>query len=124
MVGETPGHNGHNALDNLAVGDPHTQYHNDTRGDNRYLEKPIYRSSGDGPGIEGLPVILDVGGQLHDSFIQDDLIDHSELLNLGVDTHSQYHTDARAAAYFDSIGYIPKESHIALLALATEHAFS
>lgn len=29
----------HNALSNLTTGDPHTQYHNDTRGDARYYQK-------------------------------------------------------------------------------------
>jgi len=55
----------------------------------------------------GKPVKLDASGKLGGSLIDQTVIDHSQLLNLGVDSHPQYHDNARGdARYFQQSQFI------------------
>jgi hypothetical protein len=51
--------------------DDHTQYHNDTRGDVRYYQKSEHINSSAGAGDAGKPIVLDAGGHVDATMIND-----------------------------------------------------
>ena len=85
--------------------DDHAQYHNDARGDARYyteteldagqLDNRYYRenehiNASAGGGDAGKPIVLDAGGHIDASMLNDADVDHGNLGGLGDDDHSQY----------------------------------
>jgi len=95
-----PGAIVHNGLQGLNVGDPHTQYHNETRGDARYFQKSEHLDSSAGAGDAGKPIKLDAGGKVDETMINDPDIDHGSVGGLGDDDHSQYHNNTRGDARY------------------------
>lgn len=63
----------HNLLDNLAIGDVHTQYHNDTRGDARYYTQSQFVASSVGVTDAGKPVKLNVSGLIDSTMVTSSL---------------------------------------------------
>ena len=85
----------------IAALDPHTQYHNDTRGDARYFPQTSFLVASTGALDAGKPIKLDAGGKLDASLYDASDISHGLLSGLGVDDHTQYHNDARGdSRYF------------------------
>jgi len=80
--------------------DDHSQYHNDTRGDARYYQKTEHLNTSTGAGDAGKPIVLDAGGQIDATMINDGDIDHGSTGGLGDDDHTQYHNDARGDARY------------------------
>jgi hypothetical protein len=59
----------HNSLTDLTVGDAHTQYHNDSRGDIRYYQKSEHINASAGVGDAGKPVKLNAAGVIDASMV-------------------------------------------------------
>ena len=81
-------------------GDDHTQYHNDTRGDARYFQQSEHISTSAGAGDSGKPIVLDAGGKVDATMVNDGDIDHGSLTGLSDDDHSQYHNNTRGDARY------------------------
>ncbi len=86
--------------------DDHAQYHNDSRGDDRYyteteldagqldsryFTEAEHASISAGAPSSGLPIKLDSGGKIDASFIDDSDIDHGSIGGLTDDDHTQYY---------------------------------
>jgi len=98
--------NDHGELDGLGD-DDHSQYHNDTRGDARYFTEAEHINTSAGVPDAGKPIVLDAGGQIDATMINDADVDHGNLTGLGDDDHSQYHNDTRGdARYFTEAEHI------------------
>ena len=70
-----------------------------------YINTNIYTKSehvnvSAGAGDSGKPIVLDAGGKVDDSMINDGDINHGLLSGLAIDDHAQYHTDARGDARY------------------------
>jgi len=61
--------------------DDHTQYHNNTRGDARYFKQTEFIATSVGAGDAGKPVVLDAGGNIDATMINDSDIDHASVTN-------------------------------------------
>ena len=76
----------------------------DVNGD--YIESAGAYETGDfinvsaGAGDAGKPIVLDAGGHIDASMINDADIDHGSLGGLGDDDHTQYHNDTRGDARY------------------------
>ena len=79
----------HGALTGL-LDDDHLQYHNDTRGDARYFTEVEHINASVGAGDAGKPIVLNAGGQIDASMINDADVDHGTLGGLTDDDHTQY----------------------------------
>lgn len=79
----------HGSLGGLAD-DDHTQYHTDARGDARYFQQSEFLSASVGAGSAGAPIVLDAGGHIDASMLNDADVDHGALGGLGDDDHPQY----------------------------------
>jgi len=94
----------HNSLTGLTTGDPHTQYHNDTRGDARY---PLLTSKGAANGIASLDASTKIpiaqvptGTTSTTVSLGNHTHAHSALTGLSNDDHTQYHNDTRGDARY------------------------
>lgn len=113
----------HNILNNLTVGDAHTQYHNDTRGDiryftqtqldpgaivgsnvldSRYFVESEFITVGVGAGDVGKPIVLNASGYVDNTLIDSAsfVTDHGGLSGLGDNDHSQYLLTADALTLY------------------------
>lgn len=63
-------------------------------------ETSDFISTSAGAGDAGKPIVLDAGGQIDASMINDADIDHGGLTGLGDDDHTQYHNDTRGDARY------------------------
>jgi hypothetical protein len=79
----------HGALTGL-LDDDHTQYHTDARGDIRYYTKAEHISTSAGAGDAGKPIVLDAGGQIDATMLNDADVDHGSIGGLIDDDHTQY----------------------------------
>jgi len=62
----------------------------------------------------GKPVKLDASGKLDSSIVDSTVIDHSALLNLNVDSHPQYHDNARGdLRYFQQAQFLAASAGVA-----------
>lgn len=73
----------HNTLSGLTTGDPHTQYHNNTRGDARYYQKTEFISTSAGAGDAGKPVVLNGSGVIDASMVTGGSGETNTASNLG-----------------------------------------
>lgn len=89
----------HGELTGLAD-DDHPQYHNDSRGDARYFREDEHISSSSGVADAGKPIVLDAGGLISGTMIDDSDIDHGSIGGLADDDHTQYHNNARGDARY------------------------
>lgn len=64
------------------------------------FETSDYVNSSAGAGDAGKPIVLDAGGQIDASMLNDADIDHGSIGGLGDDDHSQYHNDTRGDARY------------------------
>jgi len=96
----------HGSLSGLA-NDDHTQYLNNARGDARYYQQSQFISGSTGIPDAGKPVVLGPTGVLSSTMLNVAAIDHAALANLGADSHTQYHNDARGdARYFQQSQFL------------------
>jgi len=68
--------------------DDHTQYHTDARGDARYYRKTQFINTSAGIPDAGSPIVLDAAGKLDVSFLDQSDIDHTQISNIGSNSHT------------------------------------
>lgn len=90
--------------------DDHSQYHNDTRGDARYYTQAQHISTSAGAGDSGKPIVLDAGGHIDATMINDADIDHGTIGGLADDDHTQYHNDTRGDVRYFTQTQLTNES--------------
>ena len=70
--------------------DDHTQYHNDARGDARYFQETEHVKVSAGAADEDKPIILDAGGQVDATMVNDADIDHNNVSAIKTDGTADY----------------------------------
>jgi hypothetical protein len=89
----------HGALAGLAD-DDHTQYHNDARGDARYFRETEHLSASAGAGDAGKPIVLDAGGRIDATMIDDADVAHDSTSGAAASAvhDGRYYTEAEVDA--------------------------